>query len=203
MAHVFVSVDQGHSWQRRGGVKFPDASYDEHQIVERKDGSLWMTARTNNGIWESFSFDKGWNWSAPQKYMEHVSSRHFIRRLRSGRLLLVRHGGIDERTGTRSKLMAFVSDDEGRTWKGGLMLDERRGVSYPDGFQDRNGMIYISYDRNRATDGCILMACFTEEDVLQKKLVGPSSRLKQVICQPGALDKAPAPSDIIFKKSTP
>lgn len=201
MAHVFVSTDQGRSWQRRGGVKFPEASYDEHHVIERKDGSLWMTARTGDGIFETVSFDKGWSWSTPQKYMEHISSRHFIRRLQSGRLLLVRHGEINERTKTRSKLMAFLSEDEGRSWKGGLMLDERRGVSYPDGFQGKDGTIYISYDRNRATDGFILMASFTEEDVLQRRLVHSSSRLKQLICRPEGLDKMPAPSDRLNSKN--
>ena len=37
--------------------------------------------------------------------------------------------------GLRRHLTAFISTDDGRTWGGGLMLDERRGVSYPDGQQ--------------------------------------------------------------------
>ncbi len=60
------------------------------------------------------------------------------------------------------------------------MLDERKGISYPDGFQAPDGTIYISYDRNRATDGEILLARFTEEDVLAKELVGPKSKLKML-----------------------
>ncbi len=36
----------------------------------------------------------------------------------------------------------------------------------PGGFQSPDGTSYISNDRNRATDGEILMACFTEEDIL-------------------------------------
>lgn len=43
---------------------------------------------------------------------------------RSGNLLLVTHGPLDQRTG-REKLRAFVSDDDGKTWQGGLILDER------------------------------------------------------------------------------
>ena len=61
------------------------------------------------------------------------------------------------------------------------MLDERNGISYPDGFQAPDGTIYISYDRNRATDGEILLARFTEEDVLAGRLVGPKSKLKMLI----------------------
>lgn len=194
MAHVFISHDKGETWVRQGGIRFPEASYDEHHVVELRDRKLWMTARTNNGIWESFSSDEGKTWSAPEKFLPHISSRHFIRRLRSGNILLIKHGELDERTKTRSKLMAFLSTDEGRTWKGGLMLDERRGISYPDGFEAANGMIYISYDRNRATDGHILMAKFNEQDVIGKKFNSVGSRQKHLIAAPTGLDKLPPPS---------
>jgi len=69
------------------------------------------------------------------------------------------------------------------------VLDERKGVSYPDGVQAPDGTIYISYDRNRATDGEILLARFTEEDILAKKPVGPKSKLKMLISKPGAVKK--------------
>lgn len=197
MANVFISKDKGVTWERQGGVRFPEPKFDEHHIVERKDGSLWMTARTNDGIWQSVSTDQGKNWSAPQKYLEHISSRHFIRRLQSGRLLLVKHGELDERTETRSKLMAFLSDDDGKTWQGGLMLDERRGVSYPDGFQAPDGVIYISYDHNRATDGEILLAKFTEQDIVAKKFISKQSKAGLLISRPTGLDKLPAPSTIL------
>ncbi len=194
MAHAFISTDQGKTWQRQGGVRFPSSQFDEHHIMQRRDGSLWMTARTGDGIWESFSNDNGLTWSTPGKYMEHISSRHFIQKLKSGKWLLVRHGNTSERTSTRSKLMAFLSSDEGQTWQGGLMLDERRGVSYPDGFESVDGTIYISYDRNRNTDGEILMARFTEKDVLSKRFSQPNSKAKILIAKPGGLDKMPHPS---------
>jgi sialidase-1 len=200
MANVFVSTDQGKNWIRKSGVRFPDPSYDEHHIVERKDGTLWMTARTNNGIWQSTSSDIGMTWSSPEKYLEHISSRHFIRRLQSGNLILIKHGELNERTKLRSKLMAFLSDDEGKTWQGGLMIDERRGVSYPDGFQSDDGTIYISYDRNRATDGFILMARFTESEILNKKFNNTKSA-KLIISKPEGLDKMPPPSINYLKTS--
>ncbi len=64
------------------------------------------------------------------------------------------------------------------------MLDERTGISYPDGFQAPDGSIYISYDRNRSTDGDILFAKFTEEDILAKAVVNPKTRLKNLISRP-------------------
>jgi len=183
-ANIFLSRDKGNTWERKGHVLFPKWNYDELHVVELNNGTLWMTARTGDGIWQSFSKDKGQSWSEPSKYMEHTSSRHFLRRLQSGRLLLVKHGDIDQKTRGRSQLKAFISDDDGKTWKGGLMLDERRGISYPDGFQAPDGTIYISYDRNRDNDGHILMARFTEKDVLNGAFKSRNSKAKILISQP-------------------
>lgn len=167
MANVLVSTDRGATWERRGGVAFAGPQFDEHSIVELKDGRLWMLARTSAGLAESFSSDKGRTWSEPKlSAIKHTNSRFFFRRLASGNLLLVKHGKIDERTPKRSHLTAFLSDDDGKTWKGGLLLDERTGISYPDGFQAPDGSITIAYDRNRAADREIILARFTEADVL-------------------------------------
>lgn len=182
MAHVFVSADQGRNWARRGGVKIPDSSYDEHMMVELRDGRIWMLARTTYGIAESFSADGGCTWSEalPSK-IQHATARFHLRRLKSGRLLLVKHGSIEERTKERSRLMAFLSEDEGATWKGSLMLDERPGVSYPDGFEAPDGTISIIYDRNRADDREILLARFNEADVLAGKFVSPLAQERMLV----------------------
>ena len=193
MANVMVSADKGKTWERRGGVKFPIPEFDEHHITEKKDGTLWMTARTKrNGIQESFSSDKGKTWSQPQKsIINHISSRHFIRRLQSGNLLLVKHGvTIDSLSKGRRDLTAFISKNDGRSWKGGLVLDERANVSYPDGFQTSDGTIYICYDRERSRLGEILMARFNEKDVLKKKFMGKNSKEKMLI------SKASAPKNL-------
>ncbi len=185
-ANVFVSSDEGASWERRGMATFPNPDWHEHMIVERKDGSLWMLARTAKGIMESDSTDGGRTWSAasePQG-IRQPNARFHVRRLLSGRLLMVKHGDrIDSHEG-RVQLSAWLSDDDGVTWQGGLVLDERKGISYPDGFQAPDGTIYISYDRNRATDGEILLARFTEDDILGGKPSGPKSKLKILICRP-------------------
>jgi len=189
-ANVFVSTDKGATWQRRGCVQFPHPDWHEHMIVERKDGSLWMLARTAKGIMQSTSSDSGKTWAKPSfPDIKHPVARFHVRRVASGNILLVKHGKtIDSHEG-RSKLTAWLSEDEGKTWRGGLMLDERKGISYPDGFQAPDGTIYISYDRNRSTDGEILLARFTEADILARKLVGPKSKLKMLISRPLARDQ--------------
>lgn len=166
MANVYASTDQGKTWTRRGGVAFPKTDFDEHMIVERKDGSLWMLARTKDGISESISTDKGATWSEPQpSTIQNVSARFFIRRLASGNLLLVKNGPLNVRLPRRSNLKAFLSTDDGKTWGKGLLLDDRSEVSYPDGFQAPDGTIHILYDWNRHTDAEILLTKFKEEDI--------------------------------------
>lgn len=61
--------------------------------------------------------------------------------------------------------MAFLSDNEGKTWSRGLLLDERPGVSYPDGQQDGDGEIYMIYDYDRRGEQKILMTSFHEGDI--------------------------------------
>ena len=179
-AQAVCSSDQGKTFEVLGGCNVPVAkrSYDEHMIVQRKDDTLWMLVRTSGGIGESVSSDGGRSWSyLVDSPIQHPSARFFIRRLKSGNLLLVKHGEIEKRTG-RSRLMAFISQDDGQTWRGGLLLDERKGVSYPDGQQAENGVIYITYDYSRRKDKKILMACFTENDVLAGQKVTDKVRLK-------------------------
>ncbi|MDR2115427.1 MAG: glycoside hydrolase [Planctomycetaceae bacterium] len=180
---VIVSEDKGKTWNLLGNTVVPkkEASCDENMVVERKDGSLFMWIRTRYGIGESNSFDNGKTWSEPARCgIPHTASRFFIRRLQSGNLLLVKHGGILQQT-KRSHLTAMLSDDDGRTWKGGLMLDERNGVSYPDGDQTKDGTIFVIYDFDRTGAKEILMARFTEEDVLAEKIVAPNSELRILV----------------------
>ena len=44
-------------------MQFPDWEFDEHMMVELKDGRLWMLARTKGQPHESFSSDGGKTWS--------------------------------------------------------------------------------------------------------------------------------------------
>lgn len=201
MAHMFISSDSGRNWKRQGGVRYPKPQFDEHHITQRRDGSLFMTARTGEGIFKSISYDLGSTWTEPVKYLEHIGSRHFMLKLQSGKWLLIKHGEINERTKTRSKMMAFLSEDEGETWRGGLMIDERRGVSYPDGFQAPDGTIYISYDRNRNTDGEILMVRFKESDVISKRIPGKIAGTRIIISKPEGMDIMPAPKSATAVKS--
>ena len=180
-AQVVVSSDQGKSFQVLGKTRAPDNIFDEHMVVERRDGSLWMLIRTKAGIAESTSTDGGTTWTpgAPSR-IPHVNSRFFIRRLNSGKLLLVRHNPPDGKT--RSHLTAYLSGDDGQTWSDGLLLDQRPGVSYPAGVQDADGVIRIIYDFERTKAKQILMAAFSEADVAAGR-PSATTRLQIVVNQ--------------------
>jgi len=177
---VYASTDQGVTFELRGTANVPDPARrgpDEPMIVERRDGSLWMMVRMQ-GLAETISRDGGKTWIPVEKIsIPHCTARFFLRRLNSGALLLVKHGPIDEKV-RREKLMAFVSGDDGKTWQGGLMLDERDDVTYPDGVQGADGTIYIIYDHQRTPLGEVLMAVFTEEDVRAGKPVSDQARFQ-------------------------
>jgi hypothetical protein len=146
-------------------------------IVERKDGSLWMLVRVQ-GLAVTISTDRGKTWAPVQRSsIKHCTARFFVRRLKSGSLLLVKHGPLDKRV-PRELLTAYVSDDDGKTWSGGLMIDEREDVTYPDGIQANDGKIYLIYDHQRTPLGEVLMATFTEEDVRAGKPVSDKIRLR-------------------------
>ncbi len=169
-ARVVVSTDGGKTFTERGGASLPKncRAYDEHMIVEKKNGDLWMLIRSggpNGGISESFSKDRGKTWTAATaaKGIKHTSSRFFIRRLASGALLLVKHGPIDQDVG-RKQLTAYLSDDDGATWPHKLVLAPWI-QSYPDGVQDKDGKIYVTFDCHRRREREIQFVSFTEEMV--------------------------------------
>ncbi|MDZ4852302.1 MAG: sialidase family protein, partial [Pirellulaceae bacterium] len=70
------------------------------------------------------------------------------------------------------------SDDDGKTWLGGFMFDEREDVTYPDGVQGSDGIIRIIYDHKRTPDGEVLMAAFTEADVRARRDVSSKVLLR-------------------------
>ncbi len=175
---VGISTDEGRTWKLHGAVKSRPWAL-ENMITELKDGRLWMLIRTGAGVlWQSHSSDRGRTWSeGTASTIKSPGSRFFIRRLASGNLLLVNH----HRFTGRSHLTVQISTDDGATWNDGLLLDERGGISYPDGVQDKNGLIWITYDCDRNGAGEILLAKFREEDVAAGNNVSGAATLHQVI----------------------
>ncbi len=183
-SNAVCSMDEGKTWTLLGGSDVKERACDEHMFVEKKDGTLWALVRTRYGVGESFSKDRGRTWAGdgPSKTVTHIPhARFFVRRLASGKLLLVKHDPPNGKD--RSHLKAFLSDDDGGTWHGGLLLYEAKYCSYPDGVQAPDGTIYIIHDFERKAPGSrrIFMATFTEEDVIAGKCVSDKARLGVLI----------------------
>ena len=195
-SNVYASTDEGKTIVLRGHADVPMRSFDEHMIVQKKDGTLWMLVRTFDGLGESYSKDGGFTWTPGRKsHIDNPCSRFFIRRLKSGRLLMINHYNFDQRIDLddimhqgnvkrwkgRSHLTAMLSEDDGQTWPYTLLLDERDEVSYPDAKEADDGFIYACYDHSRLTEREILMARFTEKEILKGKLSNPESQLRILV----------------------
>ena len=194
-AFVYKTTDNGRTFKCLGGADVLKRNFDEHMVVEKKNGILWMLVRVCDGIGESYSYDSGLTWSRGQlTSLGGPNSRFHIRRLNSGRILLINH----YQTTKRSNLTAFLSDDDGNSFKYMLTIDEREEVSYPDSSEGEDGYIYIVYDRARGgfkssldeAYGCareILTAKITENDIIAGELVSEKSFLKHVASKLGKL----------------
>lgn len=192
-AFVYKTSDHGKSFQKLGGAIAKDRSFDEHTVLEKKDGSLAMYIRTRYGIAVSLSYDGGKNWVEPfDSKLGGPNSRFFIRRLKSGRILLINHKNFNG----RNNLTAMISEDDGKTWSDGLLLDERDEISYPDAVEGEDGFIYITYDRERgfferniesamSKAREILMAKITETEILVGKVFLKGSCLKKIVSKLG------------------
>ena len=176
-----VSKDNGKTFEKRGGALSKERSFDEHMFLENKDGVLSFI-RVNYGIGKSISTDGGFTWTeVVDTGWFSPDTRFFITRLTSGNILLVGHqkGDDIESPNQRTKLTAFLSTNGGITWAHKLLLDERINVSYPDG-QEKDGYIYVTYDMDRRGDGEILLAKFTEQDIIDGQ-INSKGYLKRII----------------------
>lgn len=192
-ATCYVSKDRGATWEKRGTAMFPSeyrdghsvAEWQESQFVELNGGTLRVFARVIDGetgcLMAADSKDHGQTFGPAFRLttMDNTNARFQIQRLRSGRMIFVKHGKPEERGvkyGGRRRLTAYVSDDDGGTWRGGLLLDPGAG-SYPDMFQAPDGTIYVSHDHERGRDAEIWLHRFTEEDVLAGRIISKKGRL--------------------------
>lgn len=192
-----ISRDQGVTFELGGPLHaVQDPDFDEYMIVERADRRLVIFNRHTDSFLQCESADGGRSWTRQEPNgIRHTNSRFVFMKLASGNWLLVKQGRLDwisdaqeERTTQRgrSHLTAYISGDEGRIWRGGLLLDERE-CSYPFGCQAGDGTIYVSYERNRWRQPEILFARFTEADVLAGKAVSPQAALRWLVNKAGGV----------------
>ena len=128
--NVYKSYDQCDTWELIGRVYSPQCnSYDEPIIMERNDGSLWMTMRTRKGVmYQSVSLDGGITWSISEKYfMFNANTRFYIGKMSNGYWYMI----YNDSSTSRTKMTIAISKDEGQTWENKLCLYSSY-CSYPD-----------------------------------------------------------------------
>ncbi len=194
-AYAYKTINNGKTFERLGGADGGYRDFDEHMIVELNDETLANYIRVDGGIAVCYSYDRGKTWTkSVHTGLGETPSRFHIRRLKSGRLMLVTHIDSKHKRVKRCNLAVLLSEDEGKTWPYRMIIDERDWVSYPDAKEGEDGFIYIVYDRERQGISIehaytqareILMAKITEEDVIAGKLVNSESKLKHIVSKLG------------------
>lgn len=187
---IRCSEDGGQTFRNiPAALKPQNKAFDETMLYE-VGTDLHMLARTNLGYYaHAFSKDGGETWSEVDEYQKAPSTRMYIGRLKSGRLVFVRNVSDTARTGMK----ICLSEDDGLTWKWELVLENREMVSYPDLCEDDAGNIYVIYDRERdnrirmdrntwTSDAAkeILLARVTEKDI-QTGQLSATSYLKRIV----------------------
>ena len=125
---------------------------------------------------QSTSTDGGQTWAEPTEPagIQPPDARFHIRRLASGRLLLVKHGDtIDAHEGREPAHAPGSRTTTARPGRAASCSTSARASRTPTASRRPDGTIYISYDRNRSTDGEILLARFTEDDILAQEARRP------------------------------
>jgi len=183
----FEGADQGETFeQREAGVKLK-TEYDETMFFQRRDGTLvlWYRADPQFGrIAQCLSYDGGRSWSdSTLTDIPNPQSRFHVRRLPSGRLLLLNNFDAKERVALR----ACLSEDDGRTWPYQLLIDGRDEVSYPDVSLAPDGAFYVIHDRSRPVAKEILCSRIYEEEILAGKLFRPESFENQLVSKGPAM----------------
>lgn len=183
--YIFKSTDDGLTFQNFSTVE-PSLSpssalvFSESSIIQKENGLLWHLRRlengTNGGIEQSFSADGGLNWTVPESDLlyplQSPGSRFTMQRLQSGNILFITNMGGMGAT-NRTKMTAFLSEDDGDTWPYSLLLDPLMS-SYPD-FCEADGKIYAVFDKDRYGEGGVRLCVFTEEDVKAGKFLSEGS----------------------------
>ena len=180
---VWASSDSGATWNIRSLMSGNGYRVTEPMAVQLSDGKIMLMTRiekvdgvlTGGGIGYAISSDNGKTWSNYQADLtaplRGPSSRFSLVKLQSGNLLFVNN---DSETG-RTKLTAYLSTDDGKSWQYSCLLDARTEVSYPCVAQDKDGCIYVVYDKGRYIEKEIRITKFVEQDVIDGRISSSSS----------------------------
>ncbi len=189
-----------------------DAGFAEQMPIIRRDGSLFTFYRAKKGqkFAESFDGGKTWNLGGYYPMQFSINTKCILKTLPSGRVLLVANdvqmkeeGGkrlyyytddygmereLEKHKTSRTRMTAYLSDDDGKTFSHKMLLSDDGQISYPSATLGKDGSIYIVYDQGRGVIGqhTIFLSKVTEADILAGKLVNGKSFLNNIVSRPSA-----------------
>ncbi|WP_261342568.1 sialidase family protein [Roseimaritima multifibrata] len=187
-----------------------DAVFAEQMPIIRKDGSLFTFYRALKGQKFAESFDGGKSWKLggyfPMQFS--VNTKCILKTLPSGRVLLVandvqvkaekgkdvyfyndengKEQKLKKQVTSRTRMTAYLSDDDGKTFPHKMLLCDDGQISYPSTTLGKDGAIYIVYDQGRGVIGqqAVFLSKITEEDILAGEIVNAKSFLNNTVSRP-------------------
>jgi len=145
---IAISDDDGATWHASRPIV--GSGPQQPSLIQRSDAAIVAYMRDTGDlpgrIQTSVSLDDGESWSIPVDLdIPNPDSSVEIIPLKSGKWLLVCNDTED----SRAQLTAYVSDDEGESWKWRRQIepsdDEGESFGYPSVIQARDGLIHLTY----------------------------------------------------------
>lgn len=160
---VYVTSDNGCTWESLPTFSTTPANkpHDTQPYLIAGAGGLDMYTRSCGTAWsyKTASDDFGATWNPTVRFLPHPDREFCISRFSDGRLLMVRNGRLDQCLHILPEgLYAYMSDDDGQTWYGGLCLDQRPFSDSPCVVITPNGRICIFFNHNYRGKNQIIMA---------------------------------------------
>ena len=170
MSYISVqsSTDNGLTWSLKGKAMVGNVLMaSEATIVQvDEDGNeLVMYIRTDISYYQAitYSHDGGATWTVAEDDGRICpSSRQNTYRLASGNILFAHHYN----TYQRENFFVGLSTNGCKSYDHNLIIDARRGTSYPDITQAEDGSIYVCWDYDRYGMKQVLFTKLTEQQLL-------------------------------------
>jgi len=152
-----ITNDRGKTWQKSEAIAYPDpekknplAGIIQPTLFVDDKGVIHMLCRSRGvgTICHATSLDKGVHWSKVEKTtLENPNCAIDCVKLKNGKIMLICNPVKEH----RNKLAMFLSDDDGKTWKEGRILEnhEQQEYSFPAIIQTADGSIHITYSYER------------------------------------------------------
>lgn len=162
---VAISDDDGASW--RASAPMVGRGPIQPTIVQKGAGTLIAYLRDSgdapNRVMASSSEDGGETWSpAVDTDIPNPGSSLEAIELDSGNWLMI----LNDTEDGRHRLSAFLSDDEGATWKWRRVIEPGpmggNSFAYPSVIEGRNGAIHMTYSCTSGQGSCIRYAAISE-----------------------------------------